>query len=164
MGIVLPRILNIDTLLFFLVKSVVFIYIFSFVNRWQDTHSRFRRSVNYGAPSMENSFQVAKFLFEVQKTASLFCLVQNGPGVIWVACLGLRECSKWSLRCARAFLEVFWTFSNTWDTQSQQAARMQFPKKYGIWIIMPPPFHDLHILTDSLEQAKLDLIHCCQLH
>ena len=28
----------------------------------------------------------------------------------------------------------------------------------------PPHFHDFHILTDSLEQAKLDLIHCCQLH
>ena len=46
--------------------------------------------------------------------------------------------------------------------------------KYGIWIFMlqkkpsglpwPSHFHNLHILTDSLEQAKLDLIHCCQLH
>ena len=25
-------------------------------------------------------------------------------------------------------------------------------------------FHDLHILTDSLEQAKLDLVLICQLH
>ena len=29
---------------------------------------------------------------------------------------------------------------------------------------MPPHFHNFHILTDSVEQAKLDLIHCCQPH
>ena len=34
--------------------------------------------------------QVAKFLVEVQKASSLFCLVQNGPGVTWVACIGLK--------------------------------------------------------------------------
>ena len=28
----------------------------------------------------------------------------------------------------------------------------------------PPHFHDFHILTDWLEQAKLDIIHCCQLN
>ena len=27
-----------------------------------------------------------------------------------------------------------------------------------------PHFHNFHILTDSLEQAKVDIIHCCQLH
>ena len=37
---------------------------------------------------MKNGFQVAKFLFEVQKTLNLFCLVQNGPVDIWVACQG----------------------------------------------------------------------------
>ena len=67
-------------------------------------HSRFRGSVNYGALSMENSFQVANFLFKVQ----------NGPGVIWVACIGLSERSKCSLRFASAFLGAFWTVSNTW--------------------------------------------------
>ena len=35
------------------------------------THSRFRGSVNCVAPTMENSFQVAKYLFKVQKASSL---------------------------------------------------------------------------------------------
>ena len=73
-------------------------------------HSRFRGSVNCGDPTMENRFQVAKFLFEARKASSLFCLVQNGPGITWVACIALRERSKWSLWCERAFLEAFWTF------------------------------------------------------
>ena len=60
---------------------------------------------------MENGFQVAKFLFEVQKTSNLFCLVQNGPVVIWVACIGLRGSSRGSLRSERGFSEAFWTFS-----------------------------------------------------
>ena len=46
---------------------------------------------------MKNRFQVAKFKFEVRKASSLFCLVQNGPEVTWVACIGLRERSKMSL-------------------------------------------------------------------
>ena len=29
------------------------------------------------------------------------------------------------------------------------------------WFLRPPHFNDLHILTDSLEQAQLDQIHCC---
>ena len=70
-------------------------------------YSLFRSSVKCGAPLMENRFQVAKFLFEVWKASSLFCLVQNGPGLTWVACIGLRERSKWSLGCARSFLETF---------------------------------------------------------
>ena len=64
-------------------------------------------------------FDSPNLYFEVRKAFSLFCLVQNGPGVTWVACISLRERSKWSLGCARAFLEAFWTFCNTWDTQSQ---------------------------------------------
>ena len=60
---------------------------------------------------MENGFQVAKFLFEVQKTSNLFCLVQNGPVVIRVACIGLRGSSRGSLRSERVFSEAFWTFS-----------------------------------------------------
>ena len=71
------------------------------------THSRFRGSVNCGALTMENSFQVAKYLFKVQKASSLFCLVQYCTAVIWVACIGLREGSKWSLRSSRAFSEAF---------------------------------------------------------
>ena len=43
----------------------------------------------------------------VFNSESLFCLVQNGPVVTWFACIGLREPSKWSLECARAFLEAF---------------------------------------------------------
>ena len=54
------------------------------------SHSRFRDSVNCGAPSMEKRFQVAKNSFEVQKDSSLFCLVQNIPGVTWVACIDLK--------------------------------------------------------------------------
>ena len=90
------------------------------------THSSFRGSVNYGAHSMENRFQVAKFVFEVRKASSLFCLVQNGPGFTWVACIGLRERFMWSLGWVMALLEAFWTFCNTYDTQSQAAARMEF--------------------------------------
>ena len=93
-------------------------------------HSRFKGLVNFGAPSMENSFQF-------RKTSSLFCLVQNGPKVTWVACIGLRERSKWSLRCARDVLEAFLkTFSNTWDTQSQEAACIKFQTNMEkLWII-----------------------------
>ena len=102
-----------------------------------------------------------------------FCLVQNGPEVTWVACISLKEPSKWSLGCTRAFLRPFWTFCNACDTQSQRAARMESPKNDGKWIIMlkktswpqwPPYFQNFHILTYSVEQAKLDIIHCCQLH
>ena len=39
-------------------------------------HSCFRGSVNCGALSMENRFQVVKFLFEVLKASSLFL---SGP-------------------------------------------------------------------------------------
>ena len=73
-------------------------------------HSRFRGSVNCWDPAMENRFQVTIFLFKVWKASILFVLVQNGPGVTWVACIGLRENTKWSFRCERAFLEAFWTF------------------------------------------------------
>ena len=37
-------------------------------------------------------------------------------------------------------------------------------KKTTAWHPPPPHFQDLHILTCSLEQAKMDLIHCFQLH
>ena len=60
---------------------------------------------------MENGFQVTKFLFEVQKTSNLLCLVQNDPVVILVACIGLRGSSRGSLRSERGFSEAFWTFS-----------------------------------------------------
>ena len=52
-------------------------------------HSCFRGSENCGAPSIENRFQVANFLINVQKASSLFCLVQNGPGSL--ACIGLKN-------------------------------------------------------------------------
>ena len=42
-----------------------------------------------------------------KSASSLFGLVQKDPGVTWVACVGLKACSKWSLGCARAFLEAF---------------------------------------------------------
>ena len=104
--------------------------------------SRFRGSVNCGALSMENSFQVANFSFKVQ----------NGPGVIWVACIGLSERSKCSLRCASAFLGAFWTVSNTWDTQLQQAVRMKFSKYHGIWLFMQKILHTGD--TESLDRCR----------
>ena len=73
-------------------------------------HTCISGSVNSWAPSMENGFQVAKFLFEVQMASSLVCLVQNGPVVIWVACIGLRGSSKLSLTSVRSFSDAFWTF------------------------------------------------------
>ena len=135
-------------------------------------HSRFRGSVICGAPSMENRFQVAKFLFKVRKASSLFCLVQNGPGVTWIAYIGLKEHSKWSLGCAGAFLEAFFDLFNTCNTQSQQAVPKEFQNNHGKWIVMlktswprwPHHFQNFHILTDSVKQAKLDIVHCCQLH
>ena len=54
-------------------------------------YSRFGGSVNYGAPSMEYRFQVAKFLFEVKRLLVFF-------GSKWP-----KERSKWSLRCAGSF-------------------------------------------------------------
>ena len=109
-----------------------------------NAHSCFRGSVNCGFPSMENSFQVAKFLVKVQEASSLFCLVQNGPVVIWVACFGLRDSAKWSLRSARAFSEAFWTMSQNWDTQSQQAASMQFQKNSWNMNIYTKIYHKSH--------------------
>ena len=60
----------------------------------RDTHRRFRGSVKCGAPSMENRVQVAKYLLEVRMASSLVCLVQNGPGVIRVACICLGDAKK----------------------------------------------------------------------
>ena len=115
--------------------------------------------MNCGAPLMEHRFQIPKIKFEVQKATFLFCLVQNGPGVSWVACKGLRERFKWSLGCTRSFLGFFMTFCNTCNTQSQQAARIEFQKNdikeiLMLKIIMAPDgplilnFFLLHILTD----------------
>ena len=56
-------------------------------------------------------FKLPNFYLEVQKTLNLFCLVQNGPVVIWVACIGLRGSSWGSLISDRGFSEAFWTFS-----------------------------------------------------
>ena len=53
----------------------------------------------------ENRFQVTIF-FKFKRLLVLF-LVQNGPGVTWVACIGLKEGSIRFLGCARAFLEAF---------------------------------------------------------
>ena len=36
-----------------------------------------------------------------------YCLVQNDPGLTWVACIGPRECSKCSWGYARSFLDAF---------------------------------------------------------
>ena len=57
-----------------LYKKLLFIEIYFMYS--YHAHSRFRGSVNCWAPSMENRFQVAFFLFEVQKASSLFL---SGP-------------------------------------------------------------------------------------
>ena len=67
-------------------------------------HSHFRDSLNCGAPSMNYMFHIVNFLFEVQKASSHLSGL-NGQGVTKVACIDLRDCSKWSLGCARVFLE-----------------------------------------------------------
>ena len=90
-------------------------------------YNHFRGSVNCGAPSMENGFQVAKLQFSVGKAFSFFCVIQNGPVVIWVACIDIRESYKWSFRSARAYSEAFLTFSQSWDTKS--SCKYTIPKK-----------------------------------
>ena len=103
---------------------------------------------------MENGPQVTKYSFEV-----LFCPVQNGPGVTWVSCIGLRKHLKWSFGCARAFLEAFLDL-RAWNSKKNMVNGYLCFKKTS-WPSMAPNFHDFHILTDSLTQAKLDIIHCC---
>ena len=56
---------------------------------------------------MENGFQVAKFLFEVQKTSNLFCFGQNGPVVVWVAVLALKGVLGVPEEVKRAFQRPF---------------------------------------------------------
>ena len=58
---------------------------------------------------MENGFQVTNSEFEGKKTSNLFCMVQNGPIVSLIVCIGLRWSSRWSLSSARAFSEALWT-------------------------------------------------------
>ena len=50
-----------------------------------------------GNPLILQIIPSTKFLFEIQKTSNLFCLVQNGPVVIWVAYIGLKGSSRGSL-------------------------------------------------------------------
>ena len=69
-------------------------------------HSRFRTSVNCGAPSMENRFQVANFNLKSERLPVFFS-GWKWAWLTWVACIGLRERFKWSLGCARSFLEAF---------------------------------------------------------
>ena len=69
-----------------------------------------------------------------------------------------------------------WRFCRSAHVQNQapHGWRLMLPKgaaevflKYTEWIFMhsmPHNFLNFHILTDSIEQAKLDTIHCCQVH
>ena len=99
----------------YMLYVICYMYIFIYTRYYHDLHDInciytmfliffffFKFRAHSRAPSRENRFQVAKFSFEVRKSSSLFCLAQYGPGVTWVACIGLRECSKWSLGCQRA--------------------------------------------------------------
>ena len=43
-------------------------------------HSRFSGSVNCGDPTMENSFEVAEFLFEAREASSLFVWSKMAQG------------------------------------------------------------------------------------
>ena len=63
-----------------------------------------------GILQWEICFKLPNFYLKSKRLLVFFCLVQNGPGVTWVACIGHRERSKWSFGYERAFLEVFWTF------------------------------------------------------
>ena len=50
-------------------------FLIFFIHEEAKSHSRFRGSVNCGAPSIENKFQVAKFSFVVRKSSSFL----SGP-------------------------------------------------------------------------------------
>ena len=69
----------------------------------------FQRSRELLGTLKKNWFKVTKFVFEVQKALSFFCLVQNGPVIILVGCIGRRGSFKWSLWSANS--EAFWTLS-----------------------------------------------------
>ena len=56
-------------------------------------------------------FKSPNFYLECKRLQIFFCLVQNCPVVIWVACIGFRGSSRGSLRSERGFSEAFWTFS-----------------------------------------------------
>ena len=60
-----------------------------------------------GNPLILQIIPSTKFLFEIQKTSNLFCLVQNGPVVIQVACIGLKWSSRGSLSSERSFSRPF---------------------------------------------------------
>ena len=103
------------------------IYIFGFlILVMLPAHTCFSGSVNSWAHSMEYGFQVDKFLLEVQKASSLVCLVQNGPVLIWVACIGHRGSSKLSLRSVRAFSEAFLEAFCNVPLQCQGLVAMRF--------------------------------------
>ena len=67
------------------------------------------------------------FNFQSERLLVFFCLIQNGPVVIWVACIDIRESYKWSFRSARAYSEAFLSFSKSWDTKS--SCKYTIPKK-----------------------------------
>ena len=90
------------------------------------THSRFRGSVNRGAPSLENWFQVEKFSISGPK-GFFNCYASHGLPILSSQCVlsgpqGVQD----------PFLGHFLTSCNTCNTQSQRAAHMEFPK---IWLI-----------------------------
>ena len=77
-------------------------------------------------------FKSPSFYMKSKRLLVFFCLVQNCPAVIWVACIDIRESSKWFLMSASGFSEAFWTFIQNWDPQSQQTTHMQLKKKSRI--------------------------------
>ena len=99
----------------------------------------------------------------------LFYIVNKGPGVTWIAHLGLKRHSKWSLGCAG----LFGPFVTSAIHSHRELRSWNSKRKYGKWIVMlkknimapmAPTFLELSYLTDSVEQAKLDIIYCCQLY
>ena len=105
---------------------------FIFAKRGKITHSRFRGSVNCGATSIENRFQVAKFYLKSKRFLVFFCLVQNGPGVTWVACIGLKVVLKGCKVVLEAFLNLLFHLQHTVTASCAHG----IPKNYGKWIVM----------------------------
>ena len=89
-----------------------------YIKKKYTTHSRFRGSVNFGALTFNENFFKSIF----NRLQVFFCLVQRGPVVILVVCIGPRQSYRWSLRSARAVSETFWTVSLNWDTVPKSCA------------------------------------------
>ena len=106
--------------------------------------------MNCGDPSMENRFQVVKF-----SSFFVWCKMPKGS-------LGLPILTSESVLSGPVRLTV--TASCEHGIPKKYYGQRIFMQKKSLWPPWTPHFHDFHILTASLEEAKLDIIHSCQLH